>query len=151
MIHSAAGKRARGFTFIELTVVIIVVGILAVVAVGKLTGIDGFTVQGFFETAKATTRFAQKVAVAQRTVVAVAVTPTSISVCYTDALCASPVIDPTTGNALTLTAPDGVTIAGSSQTFDGLGSATPGGVIAITGAGVTRNLTIEAQTGYVHD
>ena len=144
-------SKARGFTFIELTVVVIVVGILAVIAVGKLTSTEGFAAQGYFETAKAATRFAQKTAVAQRSVVVVVVNPTSINLCYTDAGCASPVIDPTTGSPMSLAAPGGVSISGPSQSFDGLGTATPGGVIGITGDGVTRNLTIEAQTGYVYD
>jgi len=135
----------------ELTVVIVVVGILAVVAMAKLTAVDSFAVQGFFESAKATARFAQKLAVAQRTSVVMVVSPNSISVCYTDAGCGAPVTDPTTGKAMSITAPDGVSVAGSSQTFDGLGRAAPGGVIAISGAGTTNSLVVEAGTGYVHD
>ncbi len=151
MRNGRLSLRPGGFTFVELTVVIIVVGILAVVAVGKLIAVDSFTVQGFFESVKATTRFAQKLAVAQRTLVVVVVNPGSISVCYTDAGCASPVTDPTTGKAMSLTAPAGVLIGGPSQTFDGLGRATPGGIITVTGGGATSNLIVEAQTGYVHD
>jgi len=151
MVNGVRYPRASGFTFVELMVVIIIVGILAVVAVGKLTAVDSFTVQGFFESVKATTRFAQKLAVAQRTLVVVVVNPGGISVCYTDAGCASPVTDPTTGKAMSLNAPAGVTVSGVSQTFDGLGRATPGGVIAVIGGGVTNNLVVEPQTGYVHD
>jgi MSHA pilin protein MshC len=118
---------------------------------GGFTFVDSFTVQGFFESVKATARFAQKLAVAQRTSVVVVVSPSSISVCYTDTGCGSPVTDPTTGAAMSLTVPSGVSVSGASQTFDGLGRASPGGVIAVTGGGVTSNLIIEAQTGYVHD
>ena len=150
-VNKWRNRPASGFTFVELTVVIIVVGILAVVAVGKLTAVDSFTVQGFFESVKATTRFAQKLAVAQRTLVVVVVNPGAISVCYTDSGCGSPVIDPTTGKAMSLTVPSGVSVSGASQTFDGLGRANPGGVIAVSGGGATNNLIVEPQTGYVHD
>ncbi len=151
MVTGMRHQRTSGFTFVELMVVIIVIGILSVVAVGKLIAVDSFTVQGFFESVKATTRFAQKLAVAQRTLVVVVVSPGSISVCYTDAGCASPVTDPTTGKAMSLTVPAGVSVSGVSQTFDGLGRATPGGVIVVSGGGVTNNLIVEPQTGYVHD
>ncbi len=151
MVNRIRDRQADGFTFVELTVVIIVVGILAVVAVGKLSVVDSFTVQGFFESVKATARFAQKLAVAQRTLVVVVVNPGNISVCYTDPGCGSPVTDPTTGQAMSLTVPAGVSVSGASQTFDGLGRATPGGVIAVSGGGVTNNLIVEPQTGYVHD
>ena len=137
---------------IELTVVIVIVGVLAVVAVAKLTGVDSFQAQGFFDSATATVRYAQKVAVAQRTNVVVVVNATSISVCYTNPGCGSPVTDPTTGQAMTVSAPAGISMTGpASVSFDGLGRATPGGTITVTGAGTSRNLVIEQETGYVHD
>ncbi len=143
---------ARGFTMIELTVVIVIVDILAVVAVAKLSGVDAFEVQGFFDSTKSAVRFAQKLAVAQRTNVVVVVNATSVSVCYTNPGCGSPVTDPTTGQAMTLSAPDGVSLAGpASVSFDGLGRATPGGTITVNGAGISRSLVIEQETGYVHD
>lgn len=141
----------RGFTLIELTVVIVLTAILAVVAMAKLTGVDSFEVLGFADSARSTVRFAQKLAVAQRTVVVVVVNAGSISVCYTNAACASPVTDPTTGQAMVIQAPDGASIAGpGSISFDGLGRATPGGTVTVTGAGATSNFTIESETGYVH-
>ena len=143
-------RTPRGFTLIELTVVILLVGILSVVAIAKLTGVDEFQVQGFFDSTKATVRFAQKVAVAQRTNVFVVNTASTMRVCY-DAACAATVIDPTSGGAMVVTAPAGVSIGGvGSNSFDGLGRASPGGTISVTGAGITHNILIEAATGYVH-
>jgi MSHA pilin protein MshC len=137
---------------IELVVVIAIVGVLAVVAVAKLTGIDSFEVQGFFDSTKATVRFAQKLAIAQRTSVVVVISPTSIRVCYTSPGCTSTVTDPTTGQPMMVTAPDGVSVAGpASVSFDGLGRAAPGGTISVTGAGTTRSLVVEQETGYVHE
>lgn len=152
MIAEAIKPAARGFTMIELTVVIVIVGILAVVAVAKLSGVDAFEVQGFFDSTKSAVRFAQKLAVAQRTNVVVVVNATNVNVCYTNPGCGSPVTDPTTGQAMTLSAPDGVSLTGpASISFDGLGRATPGGTITVNGAGISRSLTVEQETGYVHD
>lgn len=152
MKAEAIKPAARGFTMIELTVVIVIVGILAVVAVAKLSNVDAFEVQGFYDSTKSAVRFAQKLAVAQRTNVVVVVNATSVSVCYTNPGCATPVTDPTTGQAMTLSAPNGVSLAGpASVSFDGLGRATPGGTITVTGAGISRSLVIEQETGYAHD
>jgi len=152
MILRHGRSREGGFTIIELTMVIILVGVLAVVMVAKLTRVDRFQVYGFFDATKATVRFAQKVAVAQRTNVVVVVNPASIELCYTSAACASPVIDPATGKAMAVAAPVGVSVSGpESVSFDGLGRATPGGTITVRGAGLTRSLVVEQETGYVHD
>jgi len=143
----------RGFTLIELTVVIVLVAILSIVAMSRLTGVDSFQVQGFADSARSTVRFAQKLAVAQRLVVVVVVNAGagSISVCYTNAACATPVTDPTTGQAMVIQTPSGATITGpASISFDALGRATPGGTVSVTGAGVNSNFVIESETGYVH-
>jgi MSHA pilin protein MshC len=150
LAHRSGG---RGFTLIELTVVIVLVAILSIVAMSRLTGVDSFQVQGFADSARSTVRFAQKLAVAQRLVVVVVVNAGagSISVCYTNAACATPVTDPTTGQAMVIQTPSGATITGpASISFDALGRATPGGTVSVTGAGVNSNFVIESETGYVH-
>ena len=137
---------------IELTMVVILVGVLAVVAVAKLTRVDSLQVSGFFDATKAAVRFAQKVAVAQRTHVVVVVNSSSVKLCYASAACASPVMDPATGQAMTVAAPAGVTVSGPGVvSFDGLGRASPGGTITVRGAGLTRSVVVEQETGYVHD
>jgi MSHA pilin protein MshC len=152
MIAEPVRSAARGFTIIELIVVIVIIGILLVVAAARLTGVDAFEVQAFFDSTKSAVRFAQKLAVAQRTNVVVVVGATSVSVCYTSPGCGSPVTDPTTGRAMRVSAPSGVSVSGpASVSFDGLGSATPGGTITVNGGGMTRSLVIEQDTGYVHD
>jgi len=147
------GSGDRGFSLIELTVVIVLVAILAIVATARLTGVDSFEVQGFADSARSTVRFAQKLAVAQRTTVVVVVNAGAgtISACYTNPGCATPVTDPTTGQAMVIQAPNGASIAGpASISFDGLGRATPGGTITVSGGGISSNFIIESETGYVH-
>ena len=56
-----------GFTMVELILVIVIAGILATVAVPRLVGRNSFDTRGFADQLAATVRFAQKLAVAQRT------------------------------------------------------------------------------------
>jgi MSHA pilin protein MshC len=145
--------RNNGFTIIELVVVLIVLGILAVVAIAKLTGTDSFRVQGFFDSAQATVRFAQKTAISQRTLVFVVLNTAAgtISVCYTNATCANPVIDPTTAQGMVAVAPTGVTLAGPATfSFNGLGQPSAAATITVTGAGMSTSFFVESETGYVH-
>ncbi len=70
-------------------------------------------------------RFAQKVAVAQRTDVFVVSTASTMRVCY-DAACAATVIDPTSGGTMVVTAPASVSVGSIGSTnFDGLGRHPP--------------------------
>jgi len=153
MSRSIRSPGNGGFTLIELTVVIVLTAVLAVVALAKLSSVDSYDVFGFADAARSTVRFAQKLAVAQRRNVVVVVNAGagSISVCYTNATCASPVTDPTTGQAMVIQAPGNASVTGpASISFDGLGRATPGGTIGVTGAGLSRSIVIESETGYVH-
>lgn len=145
--------KSAGFTLMELTMVIVVVAILSMVAFGKFARVESFQAFGFADSAKATVRFAQKVAIAQRRVVVVALNAGagSLSVCYANAACAAPVIDPTTGQAMVLRAPSGVSIAGPAAiSFDGLGRTPAGATFTISGDGTAHAFVVEAETGYVH-
>lgn len=56
-------KRFSGFSLIELIAVIVLLGILSVVAIGRLSSPDQFAVKGFFDDTVNAVRFAQKLAV----------------------------------------------------------------------------------------
>ena len=150
-----------GFTLVELIATLTIIAILAVFAIPRLLDRSSFDSRGFYDQAQAVVRFAQKIAIAQRQSapkgpIHVVITATEISVCY-DVACASPVADPATGAALTVTAPAGVVLApATSFTFSGSGAPSIGSQLAITvassGVGdVNRIFYVEPTTGYVHE
>lgn len=143
---------SRGFTMVELILVMVIAGILAAVAVPRMVGRNTFDERGFADQLAATVRFAQKLAVAQRREVCVSLTANNATLWY-DAACATPAPGPGGEKPYTVTAPGGVTIAPVTVlTFDRGGRPdTPDQLdIQINGTG-THHVRIEQETGYVHD
>jgi MSHA pilin protein MshC len=134
---------------VELVVVLILVGILAVVALPKFIGRQEYATRGFYDAAQASVRYAQKAAIAQRRNVHVMLGAGTLRLCY-DAGCASALVDPTANSAFLLSAPAGVSLAGASLFFDGLGRPSTGATFTVTDSAGARTFTVEAQTGYVH-
>jgi len=128
-----------------------------VVVLPRLVDRRDFDTLKFYDQSLAAVRYAQKVAIAQRSqvfvVVAPASLPASLSVCF-DAGCATPVVDPGSGSALTVVAPGGVTLSMSQPSFAFTGLGSPSGVatpVLVTVSGVpVRSFTVEPETGYVH-
>lgn len=145
--------RARGFTMIELIVVIMIVGILAVVAVPRMLDRSHYDAFAFNDTAQSVVRFGQKTAVAQRRAVYVVISASSITLCFVDASCATPVPDPSkAGQSLTAPTPNGTTLSpATSFYFDGLGKPSFSSKLTVTmTSSVTRTFAVEAETGFVH-
>jgi MSHA pilin protein MshC len=147
--HTFHGQNSDGFTLVELIVVLIIAGAIAVVAIPRLMGPTEFEALGFYDSAQATVRYAQKVAVAQRRQVHVSIGANTISLCY-DAGCAAPVADPARGQAFTTTAPSGVSLTGTSCLYDGLGRPSTAASFTVSTADGVRSFIVEAETGYVH-
>lgn len=66
--------RVRGFTLVELIMVIVLLGVLAAFAAPKIFNVDDFNARGFHDETLGLLRYAQKAAVAQRRTVCVSFT-----------------------------------------------------------------------------
>lgn len=71
--------RERGFTLVEMIIVIVLLGILSVVALPRLSGSNAFSEAGFHAEVVAALRFAQKSAVSHRRLVCAQLTSMSVT------------------------------------------------------------------------
>lgn len=162
MSHRAC-LHERGFTLIELIMVIILVGILAVVAVPRLNTSD-FQARGFHDETLALLRYAQKTAIAQRRTVCVtfasdsatltiASDPGATNDCAGNALVGPKGESPATVTASSASIAYTGGTAPTAFTFDGLGQPSAGQTIKVANNSIDINptITVEADTGYVHD
>jgi MSHA pilin protein MshC len=154
MLSDTSQRHASGFTVVELVVTIGIVGLLAAIAIPRFMGASGFQSRGFYDSAKSVVRFAQKTAIAWRRDVFVCVTATGVSA-GTAAGCATPIVNPVTGSALSATAPSGVTLTPAAFSFDSGGRPNPNAAVTITLTSTiaddpARQIVIERETGYVH-
>ena len=148
---------ARGFSLVELILVMVIAGILAAVAVPRLVGKNSFDTRGFADQLAATVRSAQKLAVSQRRDVSVHLTASDATLCYDPiAPCAAASQAPGPGGEkpYTVAAPGGVAIASpvAVLTFDRGGRPDTAAQldIQVNGTG-THLVLVERETGYVHD
>jgi len=158
----------RGFTLIELIMVIVMLGVLAVFAAPRIFNTGDFYARGFHDETLAYLRYAQKTAIAQRRTVCVAFGANSVTLSIASApatfSCAVPATlqGPKGETPATLTAKSGVTYTSTPTTFnfDGLGqpisplgAAMARQTIQVANAAIPINvsITVETATGYVHE
>ncbi|WP_087446447.1 prepilin-type N-terminal cleavage/methylation domain-containing protein [Sulfuriferula sp. AH1] len=154
-INISLPKKINGFTLIELIVVIVIIGVLAVAAIPRMFDRSTFDSRGFYDETISALRYAQKAAIAQRRTVCATFTATSLTLTIasaaSSATCDTPLANPVGGSPFTVT-PRSSGIAYSTQptdfTFNALGQASGGQTVQITGA--SSNIVIEQDTGYVH-
>ena len=160
-------EKWRGFTLIELVVVIIMVGILAVVVLPKMNTND-FAQHAFHSGVKTLLQHARRTAVASRRYECVTITGGTVLALTRDPgipegkasiSCSAYVSLPNQDAACTATnqvcAPAGIAVTGtSSLIFDPLGRlVTAPGVVALTAATLNIDgepaITVAPETGYV--
>lgn len=101
--------RARGFTMVEMVIVIVVLGILSAVAASRFIDRGNFDAPAYAGKVKSLLRYGQKLAVAQNRPVYASVFTDAVALCF-DAACAVPVPAPSganSGSAATLAACSG--------------------------------------------
>ncbi len=140
----------RGFTLIELIMVIVLLGVLAVFAAPRVLNTGDFTARGFHDETLSLLRFGQKTAIAQRRVVCVALNGTGVALTIDTSTPPDGTCDaaPTLPNAPR----GGMGLVGSVAAFQfsPLGSTNQATTVTITIPNSTTIL-VEADTGYVHD
>ena len=151
-------KRCRGFTMMELIIVILMLGALAIFAIPKLADQGELNEYVFVQEMISAVRFAQKTAIATGCDVNVALTlggsyslnyrtGGTATTCGTGTL-TDAVPDPLGSGNYTGSVPTGVTVSNAlNVTFDALGQPSAGDTTTFGG----RTLTVEAVTGYVHE
>lgn len=156
-------QRMRGFTLIELIMVMVLLGVLAAYAAPRIFNRSDFDARGMHDMTMSYLRYAQKSAIAQRRQVCVGYSASSVTLTIAVAAGAGacPAAAPLNGpdGQSTLSAPSGVSFTPTPATmaFDALGQPLDdtGAVLAsartIVVAGTGRTITVEAVTGYVHD
>ena len=163
--NSILRMSTMGFTLIELIMVMILVGILSVAIIPRFANKSAFEGRGFVDQSMTMVRYAQKVAIAQRTYVFVNINATTICLTYVgDANCASttqsekvlalsPMPLASDQSWMKKSAPNGSSfVTAISFSFSALGrpSLASTTLINIIADSAPQIITVERETGYVH-
>lgn len=144
--------RARGFTMVELVMVLVVMGVLAAVALPRLTDRRAFQERGFLDQVRSLLQHSRKIATVQRREVCVLLTPAAVSAVYgAGAGCnaAAPLPTPGSNDPYTIAVPNGVVLGGVAQVrYTATGQPTPNIDHIVTVGGNTYR--VSRETGIVY-
>lgn len=140
-------RGGRGFTLVELVMVIVILGLLSVVVLPRFSATNSVRSAAFRDEAVAALRYAHKTAISHRRLVCVAVTPNAVSL----SIAAS---NPASACGSPLPGPDGQSAFASSGTpliTSGTGTIyfQPSGIAGPPGGSQTYNIGIQDEPAIV--
>ncbi|MDO8890857.1 MAG: prepilin-type N-terminal cleavage/methylation domain-containing protein [Sulfurimicrobium sp.] len=146
-------KQASGFTLLELVVILIVIGILAITVLPRFFDQNDFYARGFYDETLSVLRYGQKTAVAQRRQVCVAFSATRITLRIATnfgGACDKDVTGPSGNTPHQASARGTVQYATvpAALAFNPDGSASAGASIQV--AGLPNVITVIKETGHVY-
>jgi MSHA pilin protein MshC len=155
-LWAARRGRQRGFTLVELVLVMLLVAVLGALGASRMADREPFALQGAADQLVSGLRLAQATAISQRRSVYVVLTvqPARLDLCL-DAACTQPLATPG-GDALWLADTDGLRLsAAASFHFAPDGSPSLAQPLQLQvrtddGARSSPTITVEAVSGHVH-
>lgn len=143
--------RLHGFTMVEMVMVLVVMGVLAAVALPRLTDRRALQERGFLDQVRALLQHSRKIATVQRREVCVLLAPTAVSAVYANgAACdaAAPLPAPGSNEPFTIAVPNGVVLGGTALVrFTVAGQPSPNADQVISVGG--NAFTVSRETGIV--
>lgn len=153
--------KLRGFTLVELVMVMVITGVLAVAVIPRFFNRQDFQDKGFYDETLAILRYGQKAAIAQRRTVCVGFTSNTVTLTIASAAnagnCDTPLASPTGGSPFIVTGRGtaAFSAAPANFKFNSLGEPLAANDALL---GVKKTITVlrvgdiqvEAETGYVH-
>ena len=139
-------KKYGGFTIVEMVIVIIILGIIAIYASSKLTESEPFAVSAGQDQLISGARYAQQVAMMSGpgANVTLSVNATNFEI----AVGGTPISLPSGGTSESL--PSGVTATAATVSYTSLGETSVASIITLTSGSESRQVCIETS-GYAHD
>ena len=145
-----------GFSLIELIAVIVLLGILGIVALGRFSDQDVFAARGFFDDTVAAVRFAQKLAISSGCDVRVVTSATGYQVLQSSTCTADDFVNPVANPADRSSGyqsgpiPSGYNLTAGTITFDALGRREEATSSFVLSNGTTMfTFTVHTDTGLV--